>query len=123
MTNTLYILGDADKVRERVEAALFAHDLPGLTAFSATMTKSISNIVYRMRDQFSATVIMSGGDDILFTASADNFDAKVLQKIVDDFCMETGCTISFGVGSTLEESYLNLRRAKATGGGIIRLGS
>jgi hypothetical protein len=65
---------------------------------------------------------MAGGDDVLFTTAAEKFDLSALEEIARSFSEHTACTISFGVGASPDEAYLNLRRAKASGGGTISLG-
>ena len=122
MVSSLYILGDADRIREKVEASLFANDLAGLSTFSTNLTEAISRIVQRMNERLSATVIMAGGDDVFFIVAADRFNLSVLGEIASDFTKETGCTISFGVGASPDSAYLFLRHAKAAGGGAIRVG-
>lgn len=123
MSATVYILGDADKVRQRVEGALLAHDFDGLAKFSADLTAAVSLIARRTVEILSAEIVMAGGDDLLLVTSADQFDSDALGRLARSFADETGCTISFGVGSTVEEAYLRLRRAKASGGGAISVGS
>ena len=119
MSLTLYIFGDADRVRQRVERALFSGDLVDLGKFSAALTAAIALIAQQLVERLSAVVVMAGGDDLLLTVAAENFDIGILEQLAHDFVDETGCTISFGVGTTVEEAYLHLRRAKACGGGVI----
>ena len=119
MTSTLYILGDADRVRQRVERALLSGNLVELGNFSAALTAAIALIAERMIQRLSAQVVMAGGDDLLLTVAAGTFDVDILEGLSRDFADETGCTISFGVGKTVEEAYLHLRMAKASGGGAI----
>jgi hypothetical protein len=119
----IFVLGDADKIRERVEAALFEGDLADLSAFSKSLTAAIGLIVDRMQQELSATVIMAGGDDVLFTLPSTSFDASKLGSISERFRMDTGCTMSFGVGVSIEDAYLCLRKAKALGGGTVKMGA
>lgn len=119
MTSTLYILGDADRVRQRVEGALLSGDLVELGKFSAALTAAITLIARQMVQRLSALAVMAGGDDLLLTVPAGTFDLGILEGLARDFAEQTGCTISFGVGTTVEEAYLHLRMAKASGGGAI----
>jgi hypothetical protein len=118
----LYVLGDADRVREKVEALLFANDLAALATFSQTLTQAVSTLVREMGERLGARTVMAGGDDVLFTVSEDRFDLGALHLLSKSFTNTTGCSISFGVGTSLEAAYLNLRRAKAAGGGIVSRG-
>jgi CRISPR/Cas system-associated protein Cas10 (large subunit of type III CRISPR-Cas system) len=119
---TLYILGDGDRIRERIEAALFSRDLARLSEISTALKCGIAMVVDRMVERMLAEVVMAGGDDVLFTVAAENFDIAVVEEIAREFASYTGCTISFGVGASPDEAYLHLRRAKASGGGAISAG-
>lgn len=68
-------------------------------------------------------MIMAGGDDVLFTAAAETFDLRVLEEVARNFSEQTSCTISFGGGASPDEAYLHLRRAKASGGDAISVGT
>jgi minimal CRISPR polymerase domain len=61
-----------------------------------------------------ARVIMAAGDDLLAQVAADNFDRIKLGELAEEFRAQTGSSISFGVGPTIESSYINLRRAKSS---------
>ncbi|WP_449221910.1 Cas10/Cmr2 second palm domain-containing protein [Tistrella mobilis] len=115
----LYILGDADHVRERVEAALFSGDLAKLKSFSQTLTGAIADLVREVVECFDAQTVMAGGDDVLFIVDANRFELDTLVAFACVFKKTTGCSISFGIGVTPDAAYLNLRRAKAAGGGIV----
>lgn len=123
MSTTWYILGDADRVRERIEAALFSHDMALLTQISMNLTQAIATLVDHVVERLAAKVIMAGGDDVLFTAAGETFDLRVLEEVAQNFSDQTSCTISFGVGASPDEAYLHLRRAKASGGGVISVGA
>lgn len=116
---TLYILGDADRVREKVEGAIFRGDLEGLSRFSTCLTVAISSIVRDLEQKFGATAIMAGGDDILVTVPGSAYDRSTLVKLASDFKTTTGCTISFGVSFDLDRAYLSLRRAKSANGCVV----
>lgn len=75
---------------------------------------------YRMDHEqafLSATEQELGGDDICFVTAVASFREATLQALMDAFLQKTDCTISFGVGKNIEDAFLNLRRAKALGGG------
>jgi len=118
----IYVLGDADRVREKVEAALFADNLAALTTFSQTLSAAVAKLAREMGDQMGARIVMAGGDDVLFTVNNDRFDLDVLHRLANSFADTTSCPISFGLGPSAEVAYINLRRAKATGRGIVGQG-
>lgn len=121
MSESLFILGDGDHVRTSIEKLLFSGDLAAVGSFSRNLTTAIQQVAHEAEVTMSAHVILAGGDDVLFEVRRDRFDYVALQKLCVGFRKATGSTISFGGGSTIDSAYLNLRRAKAKGGGAIVL--
>ena len=119
MTSGLYILGDADRVRERIELHLFAGRLNVLRQFSDSLTAAIDALTRRIHKAFSGDVIIAGGDDVIFCVPEDRFSKAELETIAKQFASESGCTISFGVATDITTAYVNLRRAKSRGGNAI----
>lgn len=116
---TLYLLGDGDKIRDRIELCLFTNDLRSLHEFSRELKNSLELLAQQLSDIMGASVIMAGGDDLLASTDPNRYSRDQLAKLSQDYLARTGSTISFGVGPTIDAAYLNLRRAKATGGGKI----
>ncbi len=108
----IYVLGDGNHIRERVEFYLLNHDLESLTNFSQNLTIAINEIKEIAISTMSARVILDGGDDILFHVPREQYRKELIQKFQQIFHNITGVTISFGVGKTIEAVYINLRRAK-----------
>jgi len=119
MTSDLYILGDVDRVRERIERHLLAGKLDALKQFSDTLTAEVGALARRIHKAFSADIIMAGGDDVLFCVPQDRYSKTDLETIAQQFASESGCTISFGVAADITTAYVNLRRAKSSGGNVI----
>ncbi|MGH8071076.1 MAG: mCpol domain-containing protein [Candidatus Entotheonellia bacterium] len=119
MTSALYILGDVDRVRESIERHLLAGRLDALKQFSDTLTAAVGVLAQRIHQTFSADIIMAGGDDVLFYVPHDRFSKTDLATIAQQFASESGCTISFGVAADITTAYVNLRRAKSSGGNAI----
>lgn len=119
----LYILGDADRVRSKIEKLLLTGKLEALKQFSDTLTVSISAISQHIQKAFSGEVLMAGGDDILFRVPQDKFSKCDLELISQEFTSQSGCTISFGVANDIKTAYINLRHAKAEGGNTIVMSS
>jgi hypothetical protein len=61
-----------------------------------------------------AKVVMAGGDDVLLCIDSARYRREFIQQLSDAFELESGMTISFGIGRTIEAAYLNLRRAKSS---------
>lgn len=114
-----YVLGDGDKIRERIEGSLLNGDLEAAAVLSTQLTEA----VLRMRDaaitQMGADIIIAGGDDLLFTVEVKNYKREHIDSLAKSFHDLTGGTCSFGVGRSFEKAYLNLRRAKASRPGSV----
>lgn len=110
----IYILGDGDRIGERIEALLLGGDLEALTLLSRQLSDSISRLADEFKRTMEADVIMSAGDDLLVRVPAHVYDNENLQQLADAYRMNTGASISFGVGFTVEKAYVNLRRAKSS---------
>ena len=108
----LYVLGDGDKIREKVEFYLLNHDLESLSNFSQNLTIAINEIKEIAISTMNAQLILAGGDDILFYVSREKYRKELIQKLQHAFLNITGVTISFGVGKSIEATYINLRLAK-----------
>jgi hypothetical protein len=113
----MYVLGDGDRIRSRVESLLLGEELEDLRAFSTALTRAIRECGEILARELAGDVIVSGGDDLLVIA--ENYDRRVLLDVSRGFLEKTGCTISFGVSRTVESAFINLRRAKAMGGGTV----
>lgn len=108
----IYVFGDGDKIREKVERLLFLNELSALKEFSRKLTDAVEQMQKIAERTMEADVIIAGGDDFLFSTSNANYRREHIESLSLIFEQLTGCTISFGVGPTMEIAYLNLRRAK-----------
>jgi len=115
----IYILGDGDKIRERIESLLLNNRLEALTNLSRSLVEAVDAMKSLAIATMRATVIMAGGDDLFFSVEGKNYQRAYLKQLAEIFEKATGSTFSFGVGTTVESAYLNLRRAKASGNGAI----
>jgi hypothetical protein len=114
----IYVLGDVDHVRERIEHYLLGDNPIDVRAFSQRLADGLQEFV-RSAEALGAAVVMAGGDDLLLTMNSGTYSRLRLEKLAETFRQATGCTISLGVATTVAAAYLNLRRAKAAGGGAI----
>lgn len=117
--NRLYILGDGDDVLHRIEFYLLSGDLVNVSRFSSSVVGAIDSVKAFVAATMGAEVVYGGGDDIFFHVPAAKYHRSDLEEASARFRQLTGNTISFGVGTTIEQAYLNLRRAKASGKGAI----
>lgn len=113
MNKDLYVLGDADQIRDGIDKRLLQGKLDELKAFSSGLTQALSSLLKSFEEEMGATVIMSGGDDVLLIVSENRYSADKNRTLAEEFHQSTGCTISFGVATKLSDAYINLRKAKA----------
>jgi len=118
MTTYIFLLGDADRVRDGIDQRLLSGQLAELKEFSTNLTRGIAELVDMFQSEMDAEVIMAGGDDVLLQVSVDLYSVHKHLNICSNFRNTTGCNISFGVSRNLSQAYLNLRRAKSQQIGI-----
>jgi len=115
----IYIIGDGDNIRDRIEFYLLNSDFNKVTQFSKNLIECIDIIKEIAIRRMNAEIIYAGGDDVLFRIDKNHYQRSHLEEIMNIFRKNTGNTISFGVGENIEVAFLNLRRAKASGKGKI----
>ena len=118
MHTHLFLLGDADRVRDGIDKCLLSENLHELSVFSANLTRGIEELVDALKSEMRAEIIMAGGDDVLLRVEKELYSIHTHRLICQDFFTTTGCSISFGIAETLPIAYLNLRRAKSRQLGI-----
>lgn len=114
MNEYVYVLGDGDRIRERVEALLLKNDFEKLARLSQGLTDAINHMKLQAISMMDAEVIIAGGDDIFFRVARPCYRKLHLEELAEVFFEATGSSFSFGVGTNAESAYLNLRRAKAS---------
>jgi hypothetical protein len=123
VTSYIYALGDADNVHKRLQGYLLSGDLESLGRFSSGLTEGVRIVARLAQESMDAEIIFAGGDDILLRFDSSHFSQERLREIKDSFEESAGITMSFGVGSSTEEAFLNLARAKSMEPGTLLLGS
>jgi hypothetical protein len=109
-----YILGDGNNIRDRVDHLLLNDDLEALKNVSQCIINAINAMKDYAVSKMDAEIIIAGGDDIFFRMKRSDYrktDVNILASIFQDM---TGCTFSFGIGETVEDAFVDLRRAKAS---------
>lgn len=116
---TLYALGDGDRVRAMIDNALLGGNLDDVKERSLKLTRAMQVLSDLVRQHPGWQVVFAGGDDICLTIEQRAYDEAIVRGLMQQFQELTGGTMSFGVGASMENAYLNLRRAKARGGNIL----
>jgi hypothetical protein len=119
MKNPIFIIGDGDGIRRKIEFHLLNGDLNRLAAFSASLTESVSKLAQMAMQKMQAETVFAGGDDIFFIVDLSEYHEEIVRELMDVFTKMTGCSISFGVGLTVQEAFINLRLAKANNSGSL----
>jgi hypothetical protein len=115
----VYVLGDGDNIRERIEYYLLGGEIEALAKLSQLLIATINAMGTQAIEMMKAEVLIAGGDDIFFRVDPVVYKLEIVKQLAAYFQAETECTFSFGVGRTIEVAYLGLRRAKAMGKGRI----
>ena len=117
MIENIFVIGDGDGIRKRIELYLLNKDLERLKAFSSSLTGAIQEIEHLAVSTMNSQIVFAGGDDILFIIAATHYREESIRELMKVFLHRTQSTISFGAGPDIETAYINLRRAKAEGPG------
>lgn len=115
----LYALGDGDRVQAMIDNGLLGGNLDQVKELSKKLTCAMQVLSDLVRQHPGWQVAFSGGDDICLIIEGSAYDDAFIRGLMQEFQRLTGGTISFGVGASIENAYLNLRRAKARGGNIL----
>ncbi len=118
-TEYIYVLGDGDKIRERIEAHLLNNEIELLSEVSQSIIDAISEMVGFSSATMNAEKIMAGGDDLLLRIKKNLFKLEKLKTMIQIFQSKVGNQFSVGIGNTIESAYINLRRAKSSAKKIV----
>lgn len=108
----IYVIGDGNNTRDSVDELLLSYRLDELATFSAQITEAIKTLAEYAIRNMNATIIISGGDDILFYVRRENYRKEYIAKMASIYKEMTSATISFGIGETIEKALVDLRRKK-----------
>ena len=112
--NFIYVLGDGNKIREKIEYYLLRNELEDLAAISKGISDAIQALKSFAISTMDAEIIMAGGDDILFRVKYDKYKKEYISQLSEVFQKISSCSISFGTGESIEEAYISLRKSKSS---------
>jgi hypothetical protein len=109
----LYIIGDGNHTRRRIDFLLLTDRLDELTKFSENLKTAISSMKEIFEGEMHGRCIVAAGDDLVVELEAECFSPSVLRKLESLYRERTGCTIAFGYGESIGAAILDLRLKKA----------
>ena len=114
MKNIIYIKLDADNVGDSIELALLNNNVEEAIRIHNLIQENIRKLDNIIND-YGFNILMTGCDDILFCIDCDLFEETNLIELMNFFNRNTSFSLSIGVGISLNEALLNLRKAKLSG--------
>jgi GTP cyclohydrolase III len=111
----LYIAIDGDDVGRHLEYLMLVNDIDGITEFSIKYKKAMDWLVQSLIARFEASVVFSGGDNILASLSEEKFTLKDVELIRSKFSKIADKTLSIGIGNSAREAYFALKLSKSSG--------
>lgn len=113
--NTIYIHFDGDGIGDRLELFLLDDEIDEAKKLSENVNQAMKEISAAIESIDGAQVLLVGGDDLIALFSDGSLDLKKIEELRERFLNKTGCTLSTGIGTSLQSALNNLRRAKLSG--------
>src|SRR5438128_7326278 len=104
MSSSIFVIGDGDEIRKKVESYLLNGYLEQLGGFSSALTEAVREIARLAIQNMESKIVFAGGDDICFITISSNYHEEKMQALMEEFFKRTECSISFGVGRNIEEA-------------------
>lgn len=115
MSNKKYIRLDADNVGDSIELSLMNEDIKKSQETHFKIQESINSILEKLKTHSGTSILMRGCDDILLSINEKDFDVNFIEKIKREFKIESGFSLSIGIGNSIPIALQNLRIAKLSG--------
>jgi hypothetical protein len=115
----LFVLGDGDRIQSMIDKALLGGDLAQVQALSENLTSAMKDLADIVNATVGWNLVFSGGDDICLTVQLSSYREDFIRDLMHRFNLQTEGSMSFGVGTSIESAYINLRRAKSRGQGVL----
>ncbi|MFG1735155.1 mCpol domain-containing protein [Paenibacillus sp. 843] len=112
-----YIRFDADNIGDKIEYNLLCGDLIKAQEVHETIQESIKIIKNKITSSSKYVLLMSGCDDILIGTNITNIAEieEFTNNIRFSFQNSSNETLSAGIGETIVDCLVNLRKAKTAG--------
>lgn len=106
---------DGDDVGHRLEYLMLVNEREALIEFSTGFQAAMDWLKRKLISDFKATIIFSGGDNLLAILRVDNPSIEVLETLRTEFAERAHSTLSMGLGENLRQAYFALKLAKTSG--------
>lgn len=114
-----YAFFDGDNIGATLESLLNQDKVQEAAHLSESIKLAINKIESFVKLDQNAEIIIVGGDDVLIKYEPDKCEKKFLENIVEIFKVNTGLSMSCGLGENIDQSIYNLAIAKQTNKGSI----
>jgi len=107
-----YAFFDGDKVGNSIRSLLLSDRIEAAKDLSQNINRVILEIEEKLSNQKGLQVVIAGGDDILVEYDPEVCSQNTVEFIPTLFKKETGISMSFGIGNSIDESIEKLDIAK-----------
>ncbi len=114
----MYLAVDGDDVGHRLEYLMLLNEREAITKFSKTFQSAMVWLENKLVHDFGATIIFSGGDNLLACLNA--LPAEAIEVLRTEFAERANSTLSVGLGENTRQAYFALKLAKTSGKNCIR---
>ena len=109
-----YAFFDGDKVGNSIRSLLLSDRLEEAESLSKKIKQAILKIERNLTNQHGMRVVIAGGDDVLVEYDPEICNQSTIELVPTVFKEETGISMSFGIGNSIDESLEKLDMAKKT---------
>ncbi len=114
----MYLAIDGDDVGHRLEYLMLINERETITEFSKTFKSAMIWLENKLVHDFGATVVFSGGDNLL--AYLNFLPVEAVEALRIEFAERANSTLSIGLGENPREAYFALKLAKTSGKNCVR---
>jgi hypothetical protein len=114
-SESIYIAMDADDVGSQIELAILSGDVEKAKKVHDAVQCAITMMRADVASDSDLSLVFSGCDDVILRVKKEIYNITIAEKLRAAFRQTSGCTMSAGVGCTIESAFTNLRKAKLGG--------
>jgi minimal CRISPR polymerase domain len=117
------VIADGDKVGDLIGSFLLQEDLEKAKKISKAISYAIEQISHKIIEN-DFELYYAGGDDFCFGIEGEKFNLDNFLKFMKEcnqiFYIKTGCTISYGFGTSAKEAIWDLNKIKTAKNSKVR---